>query len=420
MIRPIAKANETASPSATIAPASIVLSEFSACQGAGEKEWVEIHNTGTSPIALDTYKFRDITTSNKQSLSGEIAPGAYLQIELQNPIFNDTGGDTVKLVDQNDTVLDSVPYTTCDTSWVWARFLAEWKQTTQKTPGKANVLTAPATPSPTTSPTVSAQATPTPTVTPTRTPTPAPTASPFPAQPTGIELSEIVACQAEGEKEWVEIANTSNSPATLEGWKLTDDDRNEQTIGTLTIASRGLAVVEIVKYSRGMLTNDGDVVSLVDATGRTVDTKEYSECSIGASIAKVNGVWTTSAAPTKGSANTVQTLVSATGLSPSPSSSPIGNISTPASQAAGLLAQSLSQDAAPVQSGEVLGATELDPSPKTTRARQENMESSILGIVMIGVGILLISITSGLTVGRARLQRLVRTIQQQLQRGRTT
>ncbi len=358
-------------------PGTISLSEVFACQGAGEKEWIEIKNSGTTEAVLTDWKLKDDTQTNKHQFSITIPAGGYGVVEIaeSNAIYNNSSKDTVKLVDQSDNNIDVFEYSNCDTAWVWAKSGTEWKQTTAKTSGKANEITAP----PSSTPTQNTTATPTPTAT-------ATTAS----QPSNISISEIYACQVDGGKEWVELYNDNNSSVTLTDWKLLDDDNNDQPISSLTISAKGYGVVEVSKYSRGMLTNDGDVISLVDGAGKTVENKEYSSCSTTTSYAKVSGDWKQTTSITKGSANAFTAVTSNSTPTATPTASPTPKTTaspTPTSSAS----PSASSSALPTSTpeGEVLGISdevEVTPEPEVIKEQQSSGSGATGAIVAMGLG----------------------------------
>lgn len=313
------------------AGSTISLSEIFACQDSTHPEWIEFFNAGTSDVSLSNWKIERKSTGDWNTpkvLSATISAGTYYRYDVTN--YMNDAGFALRLKDPTDSVIETFPdggtVEKCPTSESLVSFIKQgmsWSQTTELTPERANVMSALAT----ATPKPEATATPKPTATPTSTPTAIPQPQPKAdqpltgtpgTQPTSVSLSEFSACQNDGEKEWVELANTSVGAVTLQNWKLTDDDNNEQPIPSLTLPGNGVAIVEITKYVRGMLTNDGDVISLFDANGKKVDSYSYESCTKGSSWMKSNGAWTQVSSPSRGRVNPVNETPKPT-VSPSPS-----------------------------------------------------------------------------------------------------
>ena len=152
-----------------------------------------------------------------------------------------------------------------------------------------------------------------------------------------------------------------------------DDDNNEQPIASLSIPSKGYSAIEITKYARGMLTNDGDVVNLYDATGKKVDSYEYSTCHSDQSWSKINTIWVENTSMTKGKANTPPTSSSTASTSAIPEGDGDGSVG-----------------------GEVLGSNttqEEEPTPTPVPETSEQKGSSsntMLAILCIGLGVLML------------------------------
>ncbi len=379
------------------APAGVLitLSEVSACNSGGD--WIEIYNPNDTVVDLAGWKIGKNKTGIA-SMSGMIAAKSYKKIDFP-PSFANSGFavtllepqttdpietfPTVYKSDKSDASLQQCPSTTVPTSWI--KEGEDWKLTTTLTPESANSLAQPPTATPTTSPTVSA--TPRPSATPTPTPKIEVPVSATPGvQPTSIFLSELYACQNDGEKEWVELHSTNSSAVTLTDWKLADDDHNEQPIQTLSMPSNGYAVVEITKYTNGMLTNAGDVVNLIDGLGKVVDTASYKNCTKGKSVAKLGSEWSETDTASRGVANPMKKS------SPSPqpvSSGDGGDIRLASSEN--------TEESSP--SGFVLGSQteEGEPQPSSTplvyASKSNDSKSNFIAYLAIGAGIVLLVLT---------------------------
>ncbi|MCK4571841.1 lamin tail domain-containing protein, partial [candidate division WOR-3 bacterium] len=78
-----------------------------------------------------------------------------------------------------------------------------------------------------------------------------------------VKINEIV---PKGGTEWVELYNTSSSPVSLNGWKLTNSRSDEKALSG-TINENDYDTI----CTSSMWNNDGDIVYLVNSTNDTVD-----------------------------------------------------------------------------------------------------------------------------------------------------
>lgn len=78
-----------------------------------------------------------------------------------------------------------------------------------------------------------------------------------------VKINEIV---PKGGTEWVELYNTSSSPVSLNGWKLTNSRSDEKELSG-TINENDYDTI----CTSSMWNNDGDIVYLVNSTNDTVD-----------------------------------------------------------------------------------------------------------------------------------------------------
>lgn len=368
----------------------ITFSEVFGCQkdAPNDEEWVEFYNDTEAAVDLATWKIEKRSESSEWSakvLNGTVPAKGYLQIKVGAQFMNNTGfalrlkdsqGDIVEMFPQSEGTYEKCP--SDDTLLTWIKQGQSWSKTTSLTPGAANILVALSTPTPT--PTASPTPNPTAASTSTATPSPTPVATVGP-QPTTVSLSEVSACQSEGAKEWVELYNSAATAVTLTNWKLTDDDNNDQPITSLTIAAKDYSVVEISKYSKGMLTNDGDIVNLFDATGKKVDSFEYKQCTKEQTWAKSNGKWQETSEISRGKSN--PTLSASPSPMPSPSTQPIGD--------GGDGERSSSPE---VVEGSVLGTQDSQGEEEKTESLQRTSKSSnattLIALGSIGVGVLLL------------------------------
>ncbi len=79
--------------------------------------------------------------------------------------------------------------------------------------------------------------------------------------------------------EAVEIANSTDQPVDLFGWKLRDRAGNEYRLAGTAVAKGTLRIV--MTTATMPLNNDGDTVLLLDATGVVRSRVAYSEDQVG-------------------------------------------------------------------------------------------------------------------------------------------
>ena len=155
--------------------AAVVINELYPKPSDEQSEWIELYNTGSESVSLNLWKLENTTGEKKTFIinaSAIIQAHAFLVFsKSQTGITMGNDGDTIKLIDQNNTTIDSQSFLgilgyntsigrTADGAGVWSTC-------TTSTPETKNSC-----PEPTTTPTPLASDTPTPTVTPLSSPTP--------------------------------------------------------------------------------------------------------------------------------------------------------------------------------------------------------------------------------------------------------
>jgi hypothetical protein len=70
---------------------------------------VELHNPGDATVLLDGWQLDDEIDGGGQGLSGQIAPGGLLLIELDRPIMNNSG-DTARLLGPDGALVDALAF----------------------------------------------------------------------------------------------------------------------------------------------------------------------------------------------------------------------------------------------------------------------------------------------------------------------
>ncbi len=285
--------------------ANVVINEIcpTGC-ASSDHQWVEIFNPDASAIDLTGWKFWENSTrhgltisssSLKQSFSLE--PSEYAVITQNDEMFcadhpgfssaifdsvwgtlkND--GEEIGLKDNGDNFVEQFTYKavtnfslqrkdatispTDSTNWC--------EHESGNTVGAVNVcLVAVETPT-TTDQTPNSD---------NQTPTTTPTTTAFAVTPP-LKINEFLPNPSTGE-EWIEIYNPSASTVDLTGWKIFDSI-GEIATPTGTIGAGGFFVVEL---SASKLNNDGDTITLKDASNTVIDTTSYTTVHKGNSIAR--------------------------------------------------------------------------------------------------------------------------------------
>ncbi|PWU24059.1 hypothetical protein C5B42_00885 [Candidatus Cerribacteria bacterium 'Amazon FNV 2010 28 9'] len=136
------------SPTATPGPVppNIALSEVMACPPTGQNEWVEIVNNNNTGEDLENWEIKDSTETNKQAFSATVQAHSWYVVQIVNAMLNNSGGDTVRLVDPNGNTVESFGYNSCASDQSWSKNSSGTWQSTTPTPGGANQFP---TPSPT-------------------------------------------------------------------------------------------------------------------------------------------------------------------------------------------------------------------------------------------------------------------------------
>ncbi len=164
--------------------ASVVINEILPHPSSGD-DWIELYKTESSEVDISGWKLEDSTSVMKTFSDGtKIASSAsFLQVSLSNRLNN--GGDTVKLKDKNDNLIDEKSYSSDPGTDVSLGRYPDgnnnWGVLLSVTPNGSNsnfVPTSTSTPTLTPSPVPTSIPTSSPSNTPVPTATPQPTGSP--------------------------------------------------------------------------------------------------------------------------------------------------------------------------------------------------------------------------------------------------
>ena len=284
-------------PSLPYPPQSLLINEiaWAGTLASASDEWIELHNPGPQPIALQGWTL-SVTNGFTVALSGAIAPYSYFLLErTDDSTINDlpadqtyTGslnnnGEALHLTDPTGALVDTanaaggawpagdtttrasmerrggedVPGNWATYNGLGGRGLDAKGNPIQGTPRSLNSIFVP-----------------TPTPTPTRTP----------SSPRVVLINEVAwaGTKASSSDEWIELHNPGSEPVDLAGWRLTDrGDLNLALVGTLAPYGYFLlertddgtvADIRADQIYTGGLSNSGETLWLIDAAGWTIDT----------------------------------------------------------------------------------------------------------------------------------------------------
>ena len=187
----------------TVVYASVVINELYPKPSDEQSEWIELYNSGSESVSLNLWKLENTEGEKKSFIinaSAIIQPKSFLLFpKSQTGITMRNDGDTIRLIDQNNTTIDSQNFLgilgfntsvgrTVDGAGVWTTCSSATQEaknscpepTTTPTPLISDTPTATVTPIPTDVPIVLVHDTPTPiieVVVVTHIPTPTPTSS---------------------------------------------------------------------------------------------------------------------------------------------------------------------------------------------------------------------------------------------------
>ncbi len=306
------------------ASSSIAINEFMP-HPAGGSDWVELYNFGSTDIDLTNWQLNDGTSAMK-TLSGTLAAGQFLTVEVSNRLNN--SGDNIILLDNTAGQVDSTSYASDPGTDKSIGRLPDgtggFAVLTQTTKGSTNGQ-ASAMPSPTSTPT------------PQPTTTSLPTQTSPPPDPIGgtaadadnsqVSLSEYLPAPPSGQNEWVELYNASQSQANVGGWKIDDEDGGSSPFTIPADSNSGFIPPKSYKtyiMPSDRFNNSGDHVRLLRDNGSVVEDTSYTSTQSNVAYAKdTAGNWqeTTTLTPNEPNIITPPQGQSQTNATPKPSTS---------------------------------------------------------------------------------------------------
>lgn len=330
-------------------------------------EWIELYNTGSTPVDIGSWLLRDqlATPSDLKEFELEtiLEPHSYLIVETINKLNNTADG--VTLLTDTGEVVDQMSFTSSTQNLSWARVPDADSNWVLSTPTKG--LTNPNNlPTPTPSPTPSIAPTPSPSATPQSSPTPIPSSSPTPAptpvpipEPSQWQPSEIMACPSSGEAEWLELYNPDPVSYSFTNWLVRDSQGSLRSV-SFELPAFGFGVAS---WASGLLNNTGDSLSLLRPDQSLVFTVDLSACQSGHSWVLGSSGWELSSTPTLGTRN--QNEPSPT---PSPSATPDSTASLPYDNFASSLPLSASLKSRPTPMTKSAATTATKKPAATTKS----------------------------------------------------
>ena len=327
---------------------SIVLNEI--YPPTNSDDWIELYNTSSSEIDISGWKLLDTATTPMKILpvSTKIAPKSFLVVSVSNRLNNT--GDTIKLVDQNETEIDLFNYTSCQENKSFARLPdggGSWSGSQSPTKGTAN---ADKPPQEETKPTTTGN----------------------------ITLTEFMP-DPDGGNEWVEVYNPLGFEIDIGGWKI-DDIEGASSPYTIPANTKIGPVSFLVFSFSPKLNNSGDSIRLLDPNSAVVESYSYKEAVKGTSFAKdTKGAWQITTTLTPGGPNKI--TAPAAGQANSVKSSTAK--STAKSQTNTAAADTSSFDS---EKGNYTLNSNQTGAGKVAGATSQNPENNKLSILLIAAG----------------------------------
>lgn len=253
-----------------------------------ESEWIELANTSAEVVDISGWQLFDQLSSpsllHTFPSGSTIAANELVVIETNQKLNNAADGVVIK--DQSGNEIDSFSYTTSTTDLSWSRHPDQPTQWNMVPPTKGGHNLAPS-PSPSPSPSP-APPTPSPSSSgiPSMSPSPSPTAEPI-SFLSAIEVSEIMACPSQGDTEWVELLNPTDSDYFLNQWLVKDADNHTKTISGLLPAQQ----LAVFRWSGSLLNNAGDRFELLQPDGLVRAVVSLQPCKSGQSWVLSGDSW---------------------------------------------------------------------------------------------------------------------------------
>ena len=263
-------------------------------------DWIELANAGRERVDLSGWMVMSEKAGKAFVFSREdIAPGETVLIFASGrsqtragyvyhaPFKLSASGDAICVYDASGALISrcEVPPLEAGASWARAEN-GEYAQCLTPTPGLPNDQTAAA-------------------------------AQLMPAEGV-VRLNEVMASNATYRFEdgclcdYIELFNSSSAAVSLNGWSLSDNDRNPRKypLDGLSIPANGCLLIHLdgaggrAGHAPFSLSGQGEQILLYDATGELADSLGYESLAADQALSFDGGAWTTDLAPTPGLMNT--------------------------------------------------------------------------------------------------------------------
>lgn len=347
-------------------------------------EMIELQNNGSTDTDLTGWIVK--TTSGKSfTLSGMLEASKTRELPYsETKLVLANAGTTIYLLGPAGTTHDTVTYSNAKTGQLYIRNTDDswsWQQQVTQTSTTQNATTPQAVASSESSTNAqqtpgSASTTPTSVASTPIAPQPLPTTTAFIPLPNIRIVRFIPDPIGSDDAEWIEIRNESDAPATLDGWKIDDEEGGSTPHKIPRTAVAPHTILRIERATSGLaLNNDGDSVRLISPTGTLIDSVTYGIAPEGAVYEKTNDSWVwvggkTATASKQISPNTLS-------IHPDPSR---GVESTSLTSPTSPEVETSEADAAPVQLSETTSIQELSSLEPGTEVTIDGVVSLPLGI----------------------------------------
>lgn len=299
----------------------VIISKIAAHEPSGF-EWIEVRNISTSTIDMLDWKFLEAGTNHRLSVvsgSSTLAVGEVAVIAQDGELFASTtsstvldsswgtlkeSGEEIGLVNGEGVIVEKFVYPMVEALLVRQCELCDpgvtstWVGVKQDADGVMPDLVVTTTPIAATSTSSTVE------ITTTTSPIVETPASPLPTQyaPGTIVINEFVSNPSEGNQEFVELKNATDSTIDVDGWWIEDESKRKTMLGGV------IDEFMVAQSPKGRLNNSGDSIFLFDPSGGIIDSVVYGDGVVeapgkGESVSLFGAGWSVSLVATPGEQN---------------------------------------------------------------------------------------------------------------------
>ncbi len=283
-----------------LAQSTMTMNEIYAAGVAGNRDWIEVYNSAAASIDISGYKIYDTggqggTKPKKLFPAGTVVPAKGFAVIVTDTNtsasildgfgLSGTSGETVWLENAAGTLIDSVAFPALGTDTSYARKPDGWKNWAKLTPVTRGTTNGPA----------------------------------------DLSMNEIYAAGVAGNRDWIEVYNSTAASIDISGYKIYDTGGQGGTkpkklfpAGTV-VPAKGFAVIVTdtntsasILDGFGLSGTSGETVWLENAAGTLIDSVAFPALGTDTSYArKPDGstTWAKSSPTTKGLTNGTSTAV---------------------------------------------------------------------------------------------------------------